>query len=169
MMTALTKWKLGLSLAAIFCAGGVSGWMVATKTAREKMLTPPRGDEMASSFRNQLHSKLSLTADQTKQIDAIIERSSKERESLQGECFRRIRQGMSNRNAQISALLSPDQQKQFEEIEKQRQAAWRSKDQWRGKGTGRDRQRHASDTNSARPLRDRARPNTATNSSAPAL
>ena len=76
-MMGLSKWKVALYLAAIFLAGGVSGWVVATKTAKQKVFTAPRSDEIAASLRTSMHSKLNLTDGQKQQIDAIIERSSK--------------------------------------------------------------------------------------------
>jgi hypothetical protein len=48
-------------------------------------------------------------------------------QSVHGECIKRIKQGLNTRNAQISALLTPDQQRQFEQIEKERQESWHSR------------------------------------------
>jgi Spy/CpxP family protein refolding chaperone len=47
--------------------------------------------------------------------------------SMHEEHLKRIRQGVSNRNVQITAVLTPGQQKQFEEIERERQEMWRQK------------------------------------------
>src|SRR5467141_1680072 len=104
MMTALTKWKVALYLLAIFCAGAISGWVVAAKTTKERMFASPRPDEIANSFRQRVHSKIDLTPDQTKRVDTVIDRSSKEIQSIHGECIKRIRQGLNDRNAQITAL-----------------------------------------------------------------
>jgi len=127
MSNSISKWRIALYLAAIFCAGGISGWALAARTTKEKIFSPPRQDEISSSLKTRLRAKMNLTPDQATQIDGIIDRSSKEMQSIHGECIKRIRQGLTARNAQITALLTSDQQKQFEQIEKERQESWHSR------------------------------------------
>jgi len=134
-MNGLSKWKLALYLAAIFLAGGVSGWVVATKMAKEKAFKAPQPKEIALSFRDRMNAKLNLTPEQGREIDVILDRSSAEIQALHGENTKRIKQDISARNAQINALLMPDQQVLFEEIEKERRDSWRAK---RGGSDGRD-------------------------------
>jgi len=144
MISALTRWKIGLYLLAIFAAGAVSGWMVESRTARQKISSAqPAGEvgremskQIASSFRARLHSKLNLSPDQARQIDAVLDCSSHEIQREQGECVRKIRQGLSNRNAQIAAILTPEQRQQFEQMEKEHQ------DWGRSRGTGAPSWRH---------------------------
>lgn len=134
MMTALSKWKLALSLAAIFTAGSVTGWMVASKNVRQAALKPPPQKEIAGSWKNCLQSKLNLAPEQSKQVDAILERNSAELHALHDENLKRIRQSLSNRNAQIATVLTPDQQRGFAKIEKDRHDS-------RGKDSGRNKNR----------------------------
>ena len=138
MMTVLAKWKITLYLTAIFCAGAVSGWVVSAKTAKQKVVTLPRPDDFAAPYREQVHSKVPLTPDQEKQVDGVIDRSSKEMQSINGDWSKRIRQCRSERAAQISALLTPEQRTQFEKMEKERQDTWRGHEPWRGKGPPHD-------------------------------
>jgi Spy/CpxP family protein refolding chaperone len=133
-MNGLSKWKLALYLVALFAAGGVSGWLVAAKMARERAFAPPRFDEYASRMRTQLHEKLELTSEQKEKLDTIFERNSKEMNAVHGELMKRIRQGMSNRTVLINAILTPEQQKKFEALEKERMEQWRRK----GRDGGRD-------------------------------
>jgi Spy/CpxP family protein refolding chaperone len=163
MMTMLSKWKLVLYLAAIFATGGVSGWVVATKTARDKVFAPPRKDEVAERLRACLHARLNLADDQKTKVDAIIERSSKEIWSLRGEHMARLRQAVTSRNKELMAVLGTEQRQQFEQIEKERDEAWRSREgsrgtnsSWRGGAHGprreksdreRDRDRSGHSTN----------------------
>jgi len=139
-MTGSSKRKLAVYLAAIFAAGTVSGWVVATRTVRQKAFMAPRSDEIAASLRKCLHSKLALTDDQKRKVDAVIEHSSKEMQSIHKESIERIRQALGNRNAQLAAVFTPEQQKQFERLEKERQESWRGTNAWRprGPGPGRD-------------------------------
>jgi hypothetical protein len=57
-------------------------------------------------------------------VDSIIERSSAELQSIHRRNIGFIRQAISNRNTQLSAVLSPEQQQLFEQIEKERK--WES-------------------------------------------
>jgi hypothetical protein len=83
----------------------------------------------------------------------VLDRSSSEIQSVHGECVKKIRQGLSNRNAQIAAILTPEQRQTFEQMEKERQESWRAK------GTGgpnwrhgpRDRDRNTTNTPSTIP------------------
>jgi Spy/CpxP family protein refolding chaperone len=134
-MNGLTQWKAALYLAAIFAAGSVSGWVVATKAAKQKAFSAPRSDEIAESLRTCMYKRLDLTDDQRHKIDSVIERSSKELQSIHRERTDRIRLALSNRNNQILAVLSPEQQAKFEIIEKERRESWRQKDASR-KGSG---------------------------------
>jgi Spy/CpxP family protein refolding chaperone len=139
-MMGMSHWKLILYLAAIFVAGSVSGWVVAAKTAKKMAFTAPQPREITKSLRDRLHAKLDLSPDQAGQIDVIIERASAEMQIIHGENIKRIRQGITNRNAQIAAILTPAQQKKFDQIEKDRQEPWRGWEPWRGKGgRGHDR------------------------------
>src|SRR5678815_2367971 len=105
MMSHLSKWKIALYLLAIFSAGAVSGWVVAAKTAKQKMLATPRPDEISNSFRERVHSKIDLAPDQAKRIDAVIDRNSKEIQAIHGECRMRWMQKLKERNAQITLSL----------------------------------------------------------------
>jgi Spy/CpxP family protein refolding chaperone len=126
-MNGLSQWRLVVYLVAIFAAGSVSGWVVATKMAKQNAFKAPQPKEIATSLRDRLHSKLNLNPEQSQKIDAIIERSSAEMQSIHGENIKRIKQGVSNRNAQIVAVLTPEQQKDFEQMEKERQESWRGR------------------------------------------
>lgn len=143
MTRGLNKWKVVLYLVAIFAAGAVSGWVLMAKTAKQTMFTAPRWDEIADSWRGRLHEQLNLTPEQGRQIDAIIDASSQDIHAIHGEWVQRIRQAISNRNVQVAAVLTPEQQEQFLQMEKERQEARgrRGRPDYRGKHGGRDRRR----------------------------
>jgi Spy/CpxP family protein refolding chaperone len=119
-MNGISKWKLVLYLAAIFAAGGVSGWVVAAKTTKEKIFSPPAPKEISSHFCDRLFSKMNLSPEQSQKIKEISDRYAKEVDGVRDEQWRRIRQAANNRNAQINAILTPDQRTQFEQIERER-------------------------------------------------
>jgi len=127
-MTDISKWKIVLYLAAIFAAGGVSGWVVAAKTTKERILTPPAAKEISSRFCDRLFSQMNLTPEQSQKIREISDRYAKEVDTSRDEQWRRIRTAANNRNAQINAILNPEQRTQFEQIERERREAARNRD-----------------------------------------
>ena len=143
-MIGIGKIKLTLYLTGIFVAGGISGGVIATRMDKEKAFQPPRPKEIATSLRDRLRAKITLTEEQARQLDVILERSSTEINSLNEDNGRRIKQGVSNRTAQITAILDPAQREQFEQMEKERRSSWGSKDSGRGKRGGRDSSRSPS-------------------------
>jgi len=132
MMSVISKWKIALYLAAIFFAGGVSGWMIGAKAAKQKIFSPPDPREISSHMRDRLHSKLDLTEDQGKKVDALIEKNSKEMQAIHGDCMKKIHQGMTGFNAQLKSLLTPEQQAKFEDMERERREAFKNRDWRRG-------------------------------------
>src|SRR5256885_6593816 len=135
MMSVISKWKIAVYLAAIFFAGGVSGWMIGAKAAKQKIFSPPDPREISSHMRDRLHSKLDLTEDQGKKVDALIEKNSKEMQAIHGDCMKKIHQGMTGFNAQLKSLLTPEQQAKFEDMERERREAFKNRD-WRRGGPG---------------------------------
>lgn len=120
-MNGLSRWKIAVYLACIFVAGGVSGWVISSKATRQKMLVSPKSEEIAASMKERCRAKLThLTPDQEKGMDTIITNASIEIKALHERHVGRIRQVISNRNAEILAILTPAQQQQFELMEKER-------------------------------------------------
>lgn len=156
-MNGLSRWKVTLYLAGIFLAGGVSGWVVATKNAKHSAFTPPGRDEITASLRTCMHSRLNLTSEQKKKVDSIIERSSSELQSIHRKNIGLIRQSLSNRNVQLSAVLSPAQQEIFAQIEKERKQSFRGTNVWRSRPRSHER------GEGSRERRDRDRDRGATN------
>lgn len=137
MTNGLSRWTIALYLAAIFGAGAVSGWVVAARTAKKEMFSPPRPAEFAASMRERYQSRLKLSPDQANKLAAIVEESVKEMQSIHADSFKRVRQGISNRNAQITAILTPEQKKEFDLMEKEWSDKWRGRDGGRGKDSWR--------------------------------
>lgn len=129
-MNGLTKWKAAIYLAAIFVAGGVSGFFVAGKVEKQKAIKPldtkQITKEVAVSFRDRCHAKLNLTAAQAKKIDGIIERASAKIVAAHEEKRGRIRQICEERDILVRAELTPAQIEAFDQMTKERRDAWRS-------------------------------------------
>lgn len=140
-MSGLSKWKAALYLAAIFCAGGVSGWFVAAKTAKRILFTSPRWEEIDASTRERLRSKLNLTPEQSSQVGEILEETSHELRSMHEKHMKLVWEVIRARNDQIADVLTPGQLKDFTQMEKERQEWWRRKEDERGRRGGRDGRR----------------------------
>jgi Spy/CpxP family protein refolding chaperone len=147
-MNGLSKWKLVLYLAAIFAAGGVSGWVVAAKTTKEKIFSPPAPKEISSHFCERLFSRMNLSPEQSQKIKEISDRYAREVDNVRDEQSRRIRQAANSRNAQINAILTPDQRTEFEQIERERREAYRNRERDRDRDKEK-RSREKSSTNSS--------------------
>ena len=130
-----TKLKLVLYLAAIFAAGGVSGWVVAAKSTKQKMFSPPAPKEFSSRFCDRVLSNLELSPEQSEKLKEIADRYDKEMFSLHGKHARQIGLAVSNRNAQLAGILTPEQREKFDQMERER---WQS---FRRRGPGRDSDR----------------------------
>ena len=140
MINGLSKWKVGIYLAAIFAAGGVSGYFVAGKVKQQQAIqaldTKQITKDIAVSFRDRCHARLNLTPGQKKSIDSIIERFAAKMNAAQEDnrsCLRQIRE---ERNRQILAALEPSQKETFEQMEKERKEFWRAKESAHGKTPG---------------------------------
>ncbi|HZO84157.1 MAG TPA: hypothetical protein VFC26_03035 [Verrucomicrobiae bacterium] len=147
-MNGVSKWKLVLYLAAIFAAGGVSGWVVAAKTTKEKIFSPPAPKEISSHFCERLFSRMNLSPEQSQKIKEISDRYAREVDNVRDEQSRRIRQAANNRNAQINAILTPEQRTEFEQIERERREAYRNRERDRDRDKEK-RSREKSSTNSS--------------------
>lgn len=117
-------------LSAIFAAGAVSGWVVAERRAKTRVVTPPRPDEISKSFKERVHSRISLSEDQRKKVDRIIERSSAEIQAVHSDHIKSLRVALDNRNAQIKGLLNPEQQQLFAQLLSERHDPWKGKRNW---------------------------------------
>lgn len=128
MTAMLGKWKLVVYLVGIFAAGAVSGWVVSAKATKEQlkaqMRKPPQWREVYKSLQDLCYARLQLTPQQIEQFDAIIKDHTDLMESMHKNQVRLIREATSNRSARIMGILTPEQQQQFEAIEKERQE-WR--------------------------------------------
>ncbi|MFM1768009.1 MAG: hypothetical protein RJA22_538 [Verrucomicrobiota bacterium] len=163
-MTGLRPWTLAGYLAAIFAAGAVSGWFAGSRAERSAVRTPPRLDEFSRSYRERLIDKLTLTEEQKKDVDAILKRAASEMDASHRQNLARILAARSNRNAQVAALLTPEQRAQYEQLEKAYEQERRDRGTnfpWKGRSSGGfDRGDHSRGDGSPWGRRDRDRDRT---------
>ena len=115
----MSKWpslRVILYALLIFLAGAVTGALVAPMVGRTFM-RPPEPRELSRHMLERLQSGLHLTAEQSAQIKPLIEKTGADMEIIRRETTKRVLERIAQTNAQISALLTPEQKIEFAKIE----------------------------------------------------
>lgn len=100
----------------IFLAGAVTGAFVAPNLGRHFM-RPPRADEMSRQMLEHLQNELSLTAEQAAKIRPLIENTGRDMDLIRRETTQKVRARIAETDAQISQLLTPEQQTKFQKLQ----------------------------------------------------
>ena len=110
------SWKVTLVFVGIFCAGAVVGGFVSLLAARSFVQQRGGPTEFAHFHKGRFDSEVfQLSAQQKVRIDAIIDETSEELRKVRRESGR-LYQSMETR---IAAELTPDQRREFEEMQRQ--------------------------------------------------
>jgi hypothetical protein len=106
-----------LSVLAVFVVGVAIG-IVGTHLFYAQKFRRPEGPPglMGRSYVDRLERHLDLSADQRRQIDAILERTHEEAEMLRHQMQPRLRELFETTGAEISATLTPEQQERFRQL-----------------------------------------------------
>ena len=126
-MTSLSKRKLGVYVLALFLAGGGSGALVAWKVCRRMPVAPVPPAEIGARLRARFQSRLGLTPDQAQKIDPMIDQAMRRLEEIRKETASHVFANVSNLDAQVRAVLTPEQKTRFEELERERREHLRQK------------------------------------------
>jgi hypothetical protein len=119
----LTKWTVALYMGLVFVCGGVVGafghrlYTVSGVSANASARNP---EEFRKQFQAELKSRLKLSDEQFSKLDAIMDDTRREyraaRQTIEPE-MRKIREEQQQK---IGALLSPDQQAEWQKILEER-------------------------------------------------
>jgi len=116
-------WKLILLLVAIFSAGGVAGWFLAMRTARdaarEAAAKRSRPEEWAPQHLKKLADRLDLTPEQNEELKVIVRRNSEELNRLRNYSFAETKVVFERMEREIAEKLTPDQRTKFEQLNKE--------------------------------------------------
>ncbi len=115
------KLKIGLYLAAIFGAGGVTGMFISYQVVRHMM---PTQERMVGHWCGELQSKLNLTPEQTQKIRPIVNDAVTD---FRNDLSREILLNLSNCNARVVLELTPEQKAKFEQMWKEQERFIRMK------------------------------------------
>lgn len=113
MSSVSATWKVGLTFAGIFVAGGVAGGFAALRIQKAYAQQAPRPDPLVMHMNN-LDERLKLTEAQKKRIGVILAGANEEIVPLRKEMEKTF-QGM---NSRIRAELTPQQVQEYEEMRK---------------------------------------------------
>ena len=113
MKPANATWKVGLVFAGIFLAGAVAGGFAAVRL-QKAFFQRSGGPDALMMHSNRLNERLKLEEPQRGRIGAIISATSDELRPLRREIDKAI-QAM---NTKIVAELTPEQRKEFEEMQR---------------------------------------------------
>ncbi len=115
-MGKMSRLKISVYLVAIFLAGAVTGALVTFKIGKQMFGHPPRPEQMAGHWCGELETKLGLTPAQKQTVLGIL---TDEMGNFQTVVGCQMLMSLTNSNARISAVLTPEQRLKFVEIEKQ--------------------------------------------------
>lgn len=116
-------WKVILLLVAIFAAGGVAGWFLAMRSARdsarEAAAKRARPEEWAPQHLKRLADRLDLNPEQSEQIKQIVRRNSDELNRLRNYSFAETKIVFERMEREIAEKLTPEQRTKFEQLNKE--------------------------------------------------
>ena len=126
-MTAVSKWKLGVYVLAIFLAGAGSGAFVGWEVCRRQPVAPRPTAEIGARLRARFQSQLALTPDQAQKINPMIDEAMRHVETIRHETAGQVFANVSNLHEQVLGVLTPEQKAKFEELERERRDYLRQK------------------------------------------
>lgn len=106
-----------ISVVAVFIVGVAIG-IVSTHLFYAQRFRPPDGPPglVGRHFVDRLEGHLDLTANQRRQIDAILERTHGEAELLRHEMQPRLEHLFETTGTEIEAILTPEQREKFRQL-----------------------------------------------------
>ncbi|HEX8077882.1 MAG TPA: hypothetical protein VF511_08710 [Chthoniobacterales bacterium] len=114
------KWKLAFAFVLVFLAGAATGSFFGVHRLKHHIvLGPPHSGDVGNRMREHLRRALDLTAEQEKRIGPIVDATSTKLETIRIETAERVRSAMEDSKREIAPLLSPEQQKKLETLEKE--------------------------------------------------
>ena len=121
----MNAWKIILATILIFGTGMVTGGLLirnlSPNTDSSKLAVPQPAqtnapDVMRVAFLKQVESALHLTPDEHKNIDKILQDSQDRTKKMMDPVMTRVREEAEKTKTEFRAVLSPEQQKLFDEL-----------------------------------------------------
>jgi Spy/CpxP family protein refolding chaperone len=113
-------WKIILLMAAIFCAGVISGAVLAVSAVSKAMAKGISFEDWPGRVLRQHQRELKLTPEQVEQIKPLLEQRLPEMLKLRDETVLKFGVVLNSLNAEIKSKLTPEQAAKFDAINRQR-------------------------------------------------
>ena len=110
------RWKLILSFALVFLAGGACGFFSALHSGAAFFGHPRRGS-IAEHMKQHLRTELKLSSEQVQQISPIIDRATAQLEARRQQTSREVHAIFEETHREIAPFLSPEQRARLERME----------------------------------------------------
>lgn len=117
----MNRWMAILAVLAVFLVGALAG-VLGTHIFYSNVLRKPGGPPFMAArfFAERLERRLDLSAEQVDEIQAILERTRQESESMRLEMRPRVEGLLERTQVEIADTLSPEQRVIFEEMRRDR-------------------------------------------------
>jgi Spy/CpxP family protein refolding chaperone len=126
-MNQLARWKIVLSLAAIFLAGSVTGVVLTVAIAKHEVRQQSDPTQWFQLTMNRWKTRLHLTAAQEEKLKPIVEATVNELSSLRASDLRQTDEILARAQARIDPELTPEQRVR---LQKMRDARMRRLQEW---------------------------------------
>ncbi len=118
-MTKVRSWKVVLYATLIFVAGLFIGVLAGPHVLRT-FLRPPTPAEMSRHILARLHSRLSLTPEQTVQIKPLIEQTASDIDAIREATTKQISDRITEANSKTATFLTPEQKVKLDQMAAER-------------------------------------------------
>lgn len=115
-MTRWRSWKVVLYATLIFLAGLFIGVLAGPHVLRT-FLRPPTPAEMSSHILARLHSRLSLTPEQTAQIKPLVEQTSSDIDAIREATTKQVADRIAETDSRIAPFLTPEQKAKLDQMQ----------------------------------------------------
>lgn len=112
-------WKLVLLLVGIFAAGCVAGGFVTMRYVHSKIRERGAPEQWGPARLKLLSERLELSAEQVDRLKPIVRRDVEDLNRLRQQSFQETRRILERMERDIAAVLTPEQKRKFEELNKE--------------------------------------------------
>jgi len=118
-MTKSRSWRVVFYATLIFVAGLFIG-VLAGPIVLRTFLRPPTPAEMSRHILARLHSRLSLTPEQTAQIKPLVEQTASDVDAIRSATTKQVSDRIAETNSKVATFLTPEQKVKLDQMEAER-------------------------------------------------
>lgn len=119
-MSPFSKWKTIGYAVAIFATGGISGGALGVYETKAHLYNPEDKSAIRIRMVEHLKTRLDLTPDQVAKINPIVESAASNLYSIRMKMAQDVKRVFDDAFDKVSPILTPEQLKKLDEIEKER-------------------------------------------------